>query len=225
MHLLYGISLGVAPPGWASSQIVAIVGRQSVVAVKAGIQVDVPRHIPMRQPVAKHNALGSDVQPIQPGQLRGADEMLLPVVGTGHIARVQHVAHLGMVWVAHAAPDGGLVDARFLALLCLLDSAAADLPSGVSRFQHLEHNTPCTPRMLHPQAWQVGCCRGLRLDLTQQREHRTPWTPRVLPSHAWQISGRQGMPAFRRAYQPRWRWALVGSLSAGIEYKRRGPTK
>ena len=84
-----------------------------------------------------------------------------------------------MIWVAHAAPDGGLVDARFLALLRLTRSASLALPSGVSR------------------NWQ--------------REHRGSCLPRWLPPHAWQVSGCQGMPALWRAYQSRWRWALVGS--------------
>ncbi len=50
---------------------------------------------------------------------------------------------------------------RCLALDCLTRSALAALPSGVSRSQHLEHNAPCAPRMLQPQAWQVSGCQGV----------------------------------------------------------------
>ena len=126
-------------------------------------------------------------------------------------------------WVAHAAPDGGLVDARFLALLRLLRSKCRDLPVGSSRSQHLEHSKPCAPRVTQPQTRQVVCCRDLRLDLTQQREHRGSCLPRWLPPHAWQVSGCQVVPAFWRAYQSRWRWALVGSLGiSGLPLPRSG---
>jgi hypothetical protein len=49
------------------------------------------------------------------------------------------------------------------------------------------------------------------VSLSQQREQSAPWTPLLLAPHAWQVSGCQGVPAFWRAYQRRWRSALVGS--------------
>ena len=88
-----------------------------------------------------------------------------------------------------------MVDARFLALLRLTRSASLALPSGVSRSQQREHR---------------GAPESTGLDVKK-------WTPRVLPPHAWQVSGCQGVPAFWRAYQSRWRWALVGSGMGGLQ--------
>ncbi len=49
------------------------------------------------------------------------------------------------------------------------------------------------------------------VSLSQQQEHSAPWMPLLWAPHAWQVSGCQGVPAFWRAYQRRWRAAAVGS--------------
>jgi hypothetical protein len=61
------------------------------------------------------------------------------------------------------------------------------------------------------------------VSLSQQREHSAPWTPLLLAPHAWQVSGCQGVPAFWRAYQRRWRSALVGSGISRVDGT--GPTR
>ena len=44
-----------------------------------------------------------------------------------------------------------------------------------------------------------------------KREHSSPWVPLLLAPQSWQVGGCQGVPAFWRAYQARWRAAAVGS--------------
>lgn len=57
------------------------------------------------------------------------------------------------------------------------------------------------------------------VSFSQQREQKGSWVPLLLPPHASQMSGCQGVPAFCRSYQRRWRSALVGS-GMGLIYEK-----